>query len=46
MNNLLARIPLVRFLIPFVIGIVFAYLFEIQIGIPGFVFVIFRLSCS
>ena len=43
MNNLLARIPLVRFLIPFVIGIVFSYLFKIQIGIPGFVFVIFSI---
>jgi hypothetical protein len=44
MNNFLARIPLVRFLIPFVIGIVFAYLFKIQIEMPCFILVIFSIA--
>jgi competence protein ComEC len=44
LNNFLARIPLVRLLIPFVLGIILSYCFHVRIELPILLLVIF--SCS
>jgi competence protein ComEC len=44
LNNLLARIPLVRLLFPFVLGIILSYSFHVTLGITFLLVLIFILA--